>query len=316
MVSGGFTDPKQVTSSNSDHDISGLSSTQEEADTRVILHACEASSCGFQRIVICARDTDILALLLAFRHDIAAEEIFMKSGTYQKPKYVAIHRISLGDQIRRSLLQFHALTGSDTTSQFSNIGKKTAWKVFCTDDNAKLLEDLGTEPRCSPDVLKIVEAFVCKLYRPICTTTRIQSLRSSMFRTSIKDLGSLPPTQDSLVQHIQRVNHQVFIWRNAAVALVDSPEPLLSGWKIENNILLPILMMQEPVPVNYLQLSACGCSRTGYQCRTRHCLCTKAGLRCTVACACAHGSDPDDDWCKNPNNHVTLDEDDNSLSIY
>ncbi|KAG0719372.1 hypothetical protein GWK47_050606 [Chionoecetes opilio] len=37
-----------------------------------------------------------------------------------------------------------------------------------------------------------------------------------------------------------------------------------------------------------------------------------AGLRCTVACACAHGSDSADDWCRNPNNRDGLDEDDNT----
>lgn len=312
IVSGGFSDPKQVLSSKVDHDVSNLSSTQEEADTRIILHACEASHSNYKKILIAARDTDVMVLLLAFRNKIAAEEIWMKSGTNQKPKYIAIHSIPLEDLLQRTILQFHALTGTDTTSQFASIGKKTAWKVFCNDDNAKLLENLGTKPLCSPDVANNVEAFVCKLYKPTCTTNKIQTLRSSMFRMSKKALESLPPTQDALLLHINRVNHQAFIWRNAAVAQIKPQNPLLSGWKKKNHLLLPLLMTQEPVPENYLQLSACGCSRGGYQCRNRQCMCTKAGLRCTAACACGQGSDIEDDWCKNPNNGVGMDENNNA----
>lgn len=198
VISGGFTDPKAIVTSASDHDVSCLSSTQEETDTRVVLHAKEASLSGYEQIITVARHTDILLLLLAFQEEISAAEIWMKSGTSQKPKFVAVHQINIPVQIRKSILQFHALTGSDTTSQFANIGKKkTAWKVFCQESNAGLLEDLGAEPLISTEVRDKAEEFVCKLYQMTTKTRTIQALRSKMFRSSKKSLENMPPNTGS-----------------------------------------------------------------------------------------------------------------------
>lgn len=304
IVSGGFSDPKHITTSNKNHNVSSLSSTHEEADTRIVLHTHEASACGYDRVIVVARDTDVLILLVAFQHAFHDSEVWLKSGTARKPKFVAVHNIKLAADIQENLLAFHALTGSDTTSQFSGIGKITAWKAFCTGSNAKLLRKLGEEHLSSPEVRSSVEAFVVKLYKPSSTESSIQVLRSAMFRTSKKQLESLPPTKDALQLHIRRAHFQTFVWRNSLVAQPNLPSPLLSGWKTEDDRLVPILMGQDGVPANYLQLTTCGCTEAGQQCRRRQCMCNKAGLKCTSACACAHYLGAVDDWCKNPHNHT------------
>ena len=309
IISGGFNDPMKVVSSDPEHDVTQLSSNHEEADTRIILHAQEAASRGYEKLVVIAKDTDILVLLLAHRDHIDTSEVWMKSGTSQKPKFVAVHNISLSENLRKSLIQFHALTGSDTTSQFSGIGKRSAWKIFCMDNNAQFLQELGGEHLSSPETRSSAESFVCKLYHPKTSMACIQTLRSSMFRTSKKVLESLPPTEDSLMLHIRRAHYQAFVWRHAHVAQINLPSPLLSGWKEDNGAYIPILMGQEAVPANYLQLTTCGCTQSGQQCRGRQCMCTKAGLRCTSACSCAHFIGCLDSWCKNPNNGSDIDFD-------
>lgn len=226
----------------------------------------------------------------------------MKSGTSLKPKFVPVHNINLSDEIRKSILQFHSLTGSDTTSQFAGIGKKSAWKVYC-DRNEKLVEKLGEQPICNSQVQSDVEAFICKLYCPETSVTDIQKIRSSMFRKSKKTLENIPPTHDALKLHIKRSHFQAFVWRHSLIAEPDVPSPLLCGWKKDGDLLKPLLMNQDAVPANYLQLTSCGCSQAG-QCRTRRCLCRKAGIPCTAICKCSHDDHHEniEDWCKNPFN--------------
>ena len=47
--------------------ISELESTQEEADTRMLLHSLHAARSRFASVVIVSEDTDVLVLLLAFK---------------------------------------------------------------------------------------------------------------------------------------------------------------------------------------------------------------------------------------------------------
>ena len=47
VISAGFYCCEAITTTLGNHDISSLSSTQEGADTRIVLHMYEASSCGY-----------------------------------------------------------------------------------------------------------------------------------------------------------------------------------------------------------------------------------------------------------------------------
>ena len=284
VVSGGFSDIKRVgtTSTINTHGPS-LSSTQEEADTRIILHVVEAAGSGFERIIICANDTDVLVLLAASVPDLPSQEVWMRSGTCQKRKFIPVHSIDLQRDIQKTLIPFHALTGCDTTSQFSS--KVSAWKVFSTGNNASLLTGLGENHLPSPETLANVEAFVCKLYVPSTSVRSIQQLRLSQFRSSKKSLENLPPTQDALLHHIRRAHFQALVWHQACVADPLLPSPLVCGWMDSNSILKPVLMTQSAAPSQYRKLTSCGCTPSGQQCRTRQCSCTKAKLRCIASCA-------------------------------
>jgi len=58
-----------VNQRNMDH----LSSIQEEADTRMVLHACEAKAKVYKRTVVISSDTDVLVLLIAFYTQLSTE---------------------------------------------------------------------------------------------------------------------------------------------------------------------------------------------------------------------------------------------------
>lgn len=53
-----------------------LRSNQEEADSRIIMHAVEAARRGAETIVVSSPDTDVLVLLLDHRMQIQADRIF------------------------------------------------------------------------------------------------------------------------------------------------------------------------------------------------------------------------------------------------
>ena len=59
VTSGGFKDELEVWSSKDNIDITKLSSTHEEADTRLILHAI---NCEQKYIIVQSKDTDVLVL--------------------------------------------------------------------------------------------------------------------------------------------------------------------------------------------------------------------------------------------------------------
>jgi len=73
-----------------------------------------------------------------------------------------VHKITLPEEKRKSLLAFHAITECDTTSQFVGTGKQKAWKAF-DGRSMELLEHLGEESPSNANVLADAEAFVCQL---------------------------------------------------------------------------------------------------------------------------------------------------------
>ena len=119
---------------------------------------------GFERVVVVCRDTDVLVLLVHFKHQLSRKIWFM-SGKKKDPKHVPIHKMKLDSSLRsalRSVLPaFHALTGCDTVSQFADIGKVTSWKAC--ENNSQLLTGLGFG-RLTTETIDSVEDFVCKIY--------------------------------------------------------------------------------------------------------------------------------------------------------
>lgn len=290
MCAGGFEDMQLVYSSKQGV-IASLAANHEEADTRIILHAADAQMSGYENTIVISKDTDVLVLLLSFCDELS-NNLYMQSGTYTAPKYININKIRLSDDMSAGLLGFHALTGCDSTSKFSGIGKKSAWQVY--EIYAQLLTDFGST-NIQPEGMENVETFVCKLYDKTTEETSINKVRASMFRSYKQNIDKLPPTKDALTQHLKRANHQATIWRKSLHTVQDIPNPDGNGWKETLTSLEPVLMTRQPIPPNYIEVASCGCTEQGYHCQTNHCLCKKNNLRCTTACKCK-------EYCENPCN--------------
>ena len=123
-----------------------------------------------------------------------------------------------------------------------------------------------------------------------------------MFCQKKQKTERLPPTSDSLLQHIKRTNYQSYIWRCSLTAFQDLSPPEGHGWEIDDGVLVPVLMTKDPAPISLLELNTCKCTKS--ECRS-NCSCKNTGLACTEACSCMA-----DESCRNEHNLLSdLDDD-------
>ena len=194
----------------------------------------------------------------------------------------------------RSLLAFHAITGCDSTSALAGIGKKKGWQVLSrSEQHQDSLGLLGSQPNLSDHIVAKCEAFICDLYPSSRKTPRtVDELRYFLFCQKKQKNELLPPTSDSLLQHLKRVNYQAFIWRKALTAIQHLPHPESNGWVRDGLSLKPVYMTKEPAPSSLLELTTCTC-KGGCQ---SNCSCKNTGLSCSEACYCMGSIDV----CRNP----------------
>jgi len=77
IVAGGFVE-EDMALSTAGTDVSTLAATHEEADTRIIVHA---SQTDLKTVVVCARDTDVILLLLHHYQRFKCDEVWVTAGT-------------------------------------------------------------------------------------------------------------------------------------------------------------------------------------------------------------------------------------------
>ena len=271
-------------SSETAHD---LHCSQEEADTRVLLHAKHAADKGIKAVIITADDTDILVLALAFKDDIRCS-VFQQRGTQARHHYIDIGKVVLqhGADMCTALIGLHSFTGCDTTSAFAGKGKVKPLKVLqkCP-DFLPCMSNLGKTWELSENQFKALEAFVCRMYlpnQPNCCS--VNECRYLMFCTQKGegDSSQLPPCHDTLYQHSLRANYQAAIWRSSLQQEIEIPDPSGFGWVQEDDNTLGVKWMTGlPAPQVVLDLLNCDCRRA---CIVPHCTCISNGLKCTLMC--------------------------------
>ena len=117
--------------------IVNLESSQEEADTRIVLHIDYVlksnSNCN---IVVRSTDTDVFILLLYFYcaqfKSSNLENLLFDSGVGDKRKLVNIGKIasSYPRNLMLALPGFHAFSGCDSTSAFTRQGKLKPFRLL------------------------------------------------------------------------------------------------------------------------------------------------------------------------------------------
>ena len=82
-----------------------LDSTQEEADTKLILHAAHSARSRYMVVVVASGDTDVLLLCLAFKCFIPAS-MYVKCGTQTRTRYASISSVAgaVGGELCKCLI--------------------------------------------------------------------------------------------------------------------------------------------------------------------------------------------------------------------
>ena len=121
------------------------------------------------------------------------------------------------------------------------------------------------------------DKFVIWLY----DTNQINEICYKLFAQKNSNPENLPPTEDTLIQHIRRVSYHAFTWKNAMHPMNNMPSTVGSGWKRQNGY--PNYLTKDHSPKNIESLMTCK-RTTG--CRINTCRCRKNSLGCTEACLC------------------------------
>ena len=224
-----------------------LFSSQEEADTRIILHCLDirTSPPDESTIIVRSPDTDVLVLLARYCKDIHLTVLF-DTGVGNKRRLLNINNIvqNIGDKICTVLPAIHCFTGCDTTSAFVCRGKLVPIKqIEKSPQFIQILRRVGQEKNCSEALFSDMEALTCAIYGG-ATYTNVNKLPYDMFLKKYQshtntlnisngmDMSLLPPCRSALEMHIHRVNYQVFVWINSHVNKPCLPDLDKSGWKI------------------------------------------------------------------------------------
>ena len=154
-------------------EVDELQSSQEEADTRIIIHCmfkCKSSRCMQDSfIIVKSPDTDVLVLLTYFVCDVSQTVLF-DTNVANNSRLINVSTIdaTLGREISNALMGFHAFTGCDSTSAFVRKGMKGPCKLMKSNPEfLAAFSSLGETPDTVPfnvelGLKKFVSAMYCK----------------------------------------------------------------------------------------------------------------------------------------------------------
>ena len=260
-----------------------LYSNHEEADTRVFVHAQDASG-EYDNVVLYAEDTDILVIGITLAKSLDCNLIQMTKSAGEVT-YTNITSISdcLGDTLSVSLIGYHAFSGNDAISAFAGKGKLIGYNILKKKTEfQETFCQLGQTEHLNENLFNRLDKFVCKMYTSNTEVVDVNDCRYALFtaRRGEIDSAHLPPCKDSLQQHSIRCNYLAGLWRSSLVHEMDIASPEQHGWEETSGQLKPKWMTRLPAPQAVLEMLSCDCRRScGDSCQ-----CRRNNLKCTPMC--------------------------------
>lgn len=266
----------------------------EEADTRMILHALDAShqldvhGVTDKSIMIRTVDTDVVVLCVSFFTKLHVNELWIAFGVGRSFRYIATHEVarSLGPAACGGLLFFHALTGCDTVSAFFGLGKVTAFDVWMANVNiTQVFCDIGNEEvQVDGAAFGAIERFIVSLYDRKSDLVSVNLCRKDLFSRKGRTIENIPPTQNALSLHIRRAVYQsCHVWSHSIEKDIPAVSPADWGWQLSDGSWVPVWITLPQASAVCKELIRCACKKA---CSGR-CKCVSAHLHCTALCACS-----------------------------
>ena len=128
-------------------------SSQEEADTRILLHLKYVDTSRAERVIVQSTDTDVLLLLLHFLLQFTyLRFVKFDTGVGDRRWWIDINFLhqSMSTAFISSLLGFHTFTGCDSTSSFVRKGKLKPLRFLINNRLIQsVFQDIGNQPHIS-----------------------------------------------------------------------------------------------------------------------------------------------------------------------
>ena len=171
-------------------------------------------------------------------------------------------------------------------SCFYGKSKKTAldtWKSF-PEVTPVFIALSRAQTEIAEEWMSTLERFVVLLYDRTSSSSSVNEARKQLFTRKARNFDALPPTRDSLLEHVKRTAYQAgHIWGQALVPNPPIPSPQDWGWILESGEWRPFWTTLSEITKSCEELVKCGCKKG---CRGG-CGCQKVSLRCTAMCKCA-----------------------------
>jgi len=270
-------------------EIPQLHSTQEEADTRMLLHAHYISTQGIRSIIIKSPDTDVFVIGVALVSHLVGSQLYFHTGRDDNVRTIDLQAIQqeLGDDIAKAIIGLHCFTGCDSVSSFYGKGKTKAIKLLTQNKSfSHACQMLGESFSVTDELVSLLEDFVCKLYSQQ-EYSHVNDARYSMFSMATRNESVMPPNRDALIKHVQRANFQAAVCKRSFDNHPDIPSPAGHGWKLIDGSLSINWMEMQPAQQSILELSRCTCKKS--KCKASDAddqCCVSLGLCCTELCEC------------------------------
>ena len=265
----------------------------EEADQKLVRHALQCVRSGVRNIVVRTVDTDVILLLVAYRHSEAntASNVFAWMAAGKETSYYNINTISsiLGPEQCKALPFFHAMTGCDTTSYFFNQGKCKFWdrwdEFTLKNELTFVFGQLSNKPNTvTGEQALILEKFISFVYHGVESDESIDLLRLRDFEYSThNNLRLIPPSRAGLLQHFMRAAYASGWVAFQCAENIVLPSALEYGYKtLTNGQLVPNWCNDECDPL-YIT-STCSCTKA--KCTSCNCSRKSPPLSCLPFCGC------------------------------
>ena len=259
-----------------------------DADTMIVDQALQSASS--KTTIVVADDTDILVLLcsqaLPNSYPIflrPSHRLKTKTGCRSRQWHIQFTQRVLGD-IAPILPVIHAITGCDTTSRPYGLGKKSVLRKFRKSRELKKLAEVFIKQDKSEKMIWQVGERILRILYGGSSSKSLDEMRCQTFSSKVVTASSfiqiqtLPPTCAAAKFHSSRVYLQVQQWLGN-----NTLQAKHWGWKMVNNLLLPVTTDLKPAPAVLLSSIRCGC-RTGCESKAR-CSCKRNGYYCNPACS-------------------------------
>ena len=221
--------------------ITELSSSQKEADDRIMFHINDGvMKHGVQSVLVDSPDTDVFINLIFHCHKTwQLQKLYVKLGNRKTKKTVPVHLMV--DQLDNGLVSclpaIHALSGCDSTSK---VGPKLSGLKASLD--LSLLEGFGVE-ELSPQMTSNVEKFlVSGLMKTDCST--FDEYQWEQYHNSKKELdfNQLVCCSSTIQEHIKRAYLQCKMGLQAPTSVVTKPDLIQCGYKAMDVGITPVIL--------------------------------------------------------------------------